>query len=287
MTAWSKVNKSNRGIIMVKKQMIMENALELFAQQGFEATSIQQITEKCGISKGAFYLSFKSKEELIFSLLDHFLEDLLQNCEQVVTNSKDDSQLLYEYCMISFKNVEKNMELAQVFIQEASSMINNAIFERLQSFHLVILRTLQTIIRRQYPQVEPRLHNELVFTVNALVKGHTEHMLQQKEISSLAIICRSIEEKTSILAEHMTITTASNYVQPCIVISKEHLITLIAEKESVVTSPIELESLQLLRSHIESPHLSPALEVGILHNLQASSTLKYVAYTYENYKIYQ
>ena len=39
----------------------MEKALELFARQGFEATSVQQITEHCGISKGAFYLSLNQK----------------------------------------------------------------------------------------------------------------------------------------------------------------------------------------------------------------------------------
>ncbi len=44
----------------------MEKALELFSEQGFEATSVQQITERCGISKGAFYLSFKTKDELVF-----------------------------------------------------------------------------------------------------------------------------------------------------------------------------------------------------------------------------
>ena len=58
---------------MIKKQLIMEKALELFAKQGFEATSVQQITEHCGISKGAFYLSFKSKDELILALIDYFM----------------------------------------------------------------------------------------------------------------------------------------------------------------------------------------------------------------------
>ena len=58
---------------MLKKQLIMDKALELFAEQGFEATSVQQITERCGISKGAFYLSFKSKEELILALIDDFM----------------------------------------------------------------------------------------------------------------------------------------------------------------------------------------------------------------------
>ena len=65
---------------MIKKQLIIENAIQLFAEQGFEATSIQQITDKCGISKGAFYLSFKSKDELIFSLIDYFLETMQHLC---------------------------------------------------------------------------------------------------------------------------------------------------------------------------------------------------------------
>ena len=52
---------------MTKKQMIVDSAIELFAQKGIEATSVQQITAHCGISKGAFYLSFKSKDELDYS----------------------------------------------------------------------------------------------------------------------------------------------------------------------------------------------------------------------------
>lgn len=272
---------------MVKKQIIMESALELFAKQGFEATSIQQITDKCGISKGAFYLSFKSKDELIFSLLDQFLENLLHNYEQVVTNSKDNSHLLYEYCLISFKNIVENMELAQLFIQEASSMINHNIFQRLQSFHFIILRTLRTIIKRQYSHLEKRFHEELVFTVNALVKSHTEQMLMDKQIGQIELICRSIEEKISILAEHMTITTVTSNHQPCTTLSLENLLALIDEKVAVTDDAIDRESLQLLRTHLLEGTLSPALEAGILRNLQATTSLKYVAHSYEFYKVSQ
>lgn len=66
---------------MGKKQLIMERALELFAEQGFEPTSVQQITERCGISKGAFYLSFKSKDELIVALIDQFMSQMISNTD--------------------------------------------------------------------------------------------------------------------------------------------------------------------------------------------------------------
>jgi len=79
---------------MLKKQLIMEKALELFSEQGFEATSVQQITERCGISKGAFYLSFKTKDELVFSMVDYYLQQFLIDIDQVVRGSYNKDTLL-------------------------------------------------------------------------------------------------------------------------------------------------------------------------------------------------
>ncbi|CAM5212034.1 TetR family transcriptional regulator OS=Ureibacillus acetophenoni OX=614649 GN=SAMN05877842_112105 PE=4 SV=1 [Ureibacillus acetophenoni] len=42
---------------------------------------VQQITEHCGISKGAFYLSFKSKDELIIAIIDYFVKNVTSNIE--------------------------------------------------------------------------------------------------------------------------------------------------------------------------------------------------------------
>lgn len=46
---------------MLKKQLIMEKALELFSEQGFEATSVQQITERCGIFKRCILFILQNK----------------------------------------------------------------------------------------------------------------------------------------------------------------------------------------------------------------------------------
>ena len=88
---------------MIKKQLIMEKALELFAEQGFEATSVQQITEHCGISKGAFYLSFKSKDELILALIDHFMIQFISDIDYAVKNTKNDEELLYKFYYTTFQ----------------------------------------------------------------------------------------------------------------------------------------------------------------------------------------
>lgn len=53
-----------------KKELIMETALELFAANGFHATSMSQIAKKAGISKGLAYNYFESKFEILEEILE-------------------------------------------------------------------------------------------------------------------------------------------------------------------------------------------------------------------------
>jgi AcrR family transcriptional regulator len=48
-------------------------ALELFSSRGYEKTSLREIAEKLGVTKAAIYHHFKTKEEIIGSLIDDFL----------------------------------------------------------------------------------------------------------------------------------------------------------------------------------------------------------------------
>jgi AcrR family transcriptional regulator len=59
-----------------KEKLILDSAKKLFAKKGFSSTSIQEIVNDTGISKGAFYLYFKSKEELLHAIFDNSFEEL-------------------------------------------------------------------------------------------------------------------------------------------------------------------------------------------------------------------
>ena len=49
----------------VRKQELLDAALQLFTEKGYEGTSINDIIKKVGVTKGAFYYYFKSKEEVL------------------------------------------------------------------------------------------------------------------------------------------------------------------------------------------------------------------------------
>ena len=60
-----------------KKALIMQVALELFANKGYYPTSISLIAKKSKISKGLMYNYFESKEELLKAIIFHGFESLM------------------------------------------------------------------------------------------------------------------------------------------------------------------------------------------------------------------
>jgi AcrR family transcriptional regulator len=52
------------------RERIQQVALELFAEQGYEKTSLREIAERLGVTKAALYYHFRSKEDIVRSLIE-------------------------------------------------------------------------------------------------------------------------------------------------------------------------------------------------------------------------
>ncbi|WP_188193420.1 TetR/AcrR family transcriptional regulator [Nonomuraea sp. SYSU D8015] len=55
---------------------IQEIALRLFTEQGYEATSLREIAEELGVTKAALYYHFKTKDDIVASLVDLRIAEL-------------------------------------------------------------------------------------------------------------------------------------------------------------------------------------------------------------------
>lgn len=64
---------------------IMESAIKLFSSRGYNASSVDEICKDAGISKGAFYHHFESKQMLFLALLDGWLQFI----DNAIEASKD------------------------------------------------------------------------------------------------------------------------------------------------------------------------------------------------------
>ena len=72
------------------KRKIFEASMRLFAEKGYEATSIEEITATVGVAKGTLYYHFASKEE-IFNFLAIEGMNLIKNSIEIKTSKLDNA----------------------------------------------------------------------------------------------------------------------------------------------------------------------------------------------------
>jgi AcrR family transcriptional regulator len=89
----------------------LEQGRELFATYGLRKTAIEDLTKAVGISKGAFYLFFESKEQLFFELLEQFESDFRALLLKHITLDNDTPKvrmraLLYQAIALWKRNVQ-------------------------------------------------------------------------------------------------------------------------------------------------------------------------------------
>lgn len=72
-----------------KRDALLQSALVLFAKQGFEETSIEDIAIHAGVAVGGFYQHFASKRQLLLVLMDRFLQEASEIKPPFAANLQD------------------------------------------------------------------------------------------------------------------------------------------------------------------------------------------------------
>ncbi|HLR61584.1 MAG TPA: TetR/AcrR family transcriptional regulator [Lentibacillus sp.] len=93
---------------------LLDAAVQLFQKSGFHATSVADITEACGISKGAFYKHFDSKESMILELLQRYYDEMFREADRL-TEELSQSPLLALKRKIAVE-LEKSIEYRSFFL---------------------------------------------------------------------------------------------------------------------------------------------------------------------------
>lgn len=59
-----------------KRRLILDQAAALFADDGFDRTSVAEVARACGISKANIYHYYSAKNDILFDILDDYLSTL-------------------------------------------------------------------------------------------------------------------------------------------------------------------------------------------------------------------
>ena len=170
------------------KRKIFETAMQLFADKGYEATSIEEITATVGVAKGTLYYHFSSKEEIFNFLVEEGMK-LLKNSIQIKTDkvssyidkiraiiliqikvivkyeslitmwgkeerNKRSRQYVFEYLNIVEKIVREGIEKGEI-IDRDPEVIASEIFSLTSSCLIYKLKTEKNLdIQSMYKEIE-------------------------------------------------------------------------------------------------------------------------------------
>lgn len=269
---------------MIKKQLIMEKALELFAEQGFEATSVKQITDHCGISKGAFYLSFKSKDELILSLIDHFMQQITADIDHMVKNVND-NELLYTFYNSMFNSFYKRSDFAKILIKEQSYSFSQELLQKIHYYDSLTDKAILLMIERVFGDSVEKTKFDLLYCIKGFLNVYSGLFLFHNVPLDVDQLARSLEEKTRILAKQTMIPFITQaYVKPVDnELQMEQLLEALNQVINELEDSLEKDSLILLKQELQEPSFPPAIINGLLENIRNHSQCKWIAYLLRDY----
>lgn len=273
---------------MIKKQLIMEKSLELFAQYGFSSTSVQEITDHCGISKGAFYLSFKSKDELIISLIEHFFKEVIADIDQVVRES-DQEDLLYNYYYNTFEKLSKRSAFAKIFMKEQTHFFNDEFVTKVYEYTELMQKIELVMIDKTYGEKVKDFKYDMVYSIRGLTKVYMELFLFGDVQLDIDLLAKSLAEKTDLLAYYTKTPYVSKELYEHVkrpqkeVTSKEEIIVVLDEAISILEASIERESLLLLKDELIERSMNEAVITGLVQNIKHHPNCKWLTYLLVNY----
>jgi AcrR family transcriptional regulator len=77
---------------------VLRAALELFAEQGYANTSVQQIVQAAGVTKGAMYHYFTSKDDLLFAIYERMLSLQKRRLDEITAKGGETEAVLRAVC---------------------------------------------------------------------------------------------------------------------------------------------------------------------------------------------
>jgi AcrR family transcriptional regulator len=105
------------------KEKITGQSISLFEKKGFSETSIQDIVDSIGVTKGTFYYYFSSKEELLMDIHLGYIGELLVQQDRILKDeSKTYKEKLFAIVKLLISDIKTRGSAAKIFFREMKNL---------------------------------------------------------------------------------------------------------------------------------------------------------------------
>lgn len=171
------------------RKELLEAAHALFVEHGFAQTTIQDLADRVGISKGAVYLHFRSKSE-VFAALLRFLEQKVMDRVLELQGRKDLDPLekLREQLRLQFAEVREQKMLFELCLKDAQIALDEELLLTAQKARVDWQTMQEEFVGDAFPALDEPAVTELAVCLNgALNEYYTYVLVEGAEIDPDAV----------------------------------------------------------------------------------------------------
>jgi TetR/AcrR family transcriptional regulator, cholesterol catabolism regulator len=101
-----------------RQERVVQVAAELFAERGYDATSMTDLSEATGLAAGGLYHYIGSKKQLLFRICDELMEPLLEDARAIVAADAPAEAQLRDLLRAWLEHIARHRHHMMVFQQE-------------------------------------------------------------------------------------------------------------------------------------------------------------------------
>lgn len=106
----------------LRRRQILQAAVRLFYEAGFEGASLRDLSAKVGINKATIYHYFPSKEDILFELVHRIGQELLAGVREAFERGGEPVHVLESMIRFQIGYVENHVEEIKVLVEEKKSL---------------------------------------------------------------------------------------------------------------------------------------------------------------------
>lgn len=159
----------------VKRQVIIDAAVDVFSRNGFQNSTISQIAQKANVAEGTIYQYFKNKEDLFFSIPIDKTKEFYSELELHLQGIHGAENKIRKFVWYYLYHLQANPEYARALMLEMRVNRNFAKTKTFGPYRPLTHRILEII---EEGQEEGFIRKDVsVYTIRHLILGMLEHIV--------------------------------------------------------------------------------------------------------------
>ena len=171
-----------------KKDTIIHAAIKVFAGKGFFNSKVADVAREAGVADGTIYLYFKNKDDLLISLFETKMEEILHRFQGILEQPLTPPQKLERFIDLYFQMIREDKELAEVFqveLRQSSKFLKQYHNQKFLDFLGIIERIIRDGRDSGDFRSDTRIHTVKIAIFGALDELAREWILIQGESNEL------------------------------------------------------------------------------------------------------